>query len=36
MEGIKCYIEEYYGVDHSQVNDKLKTKFVTVGEVGCQ
>lgn len=33
MKGIKCYIEEQYGVDHSQVNDKLKTKFVTVGSL---
>lgn len=33
MEGIKCYIEEYYGVDHSKVDDKFKTKFVTVGSL---
>ena len=33
MKGIKCYIEEHYGVDHSKVDDKFKTKFVTVGSL---
>ena len=31
MNEIRCYIEEHYQVDHSQVDDKLKTKFVTIG-----
>lgn len=33
MKGIKCYIEYHYRIDHSQVNDKLRTKFVTVGSL---
>jgi hypothetical protein len=33
MNQIKCYIEERYKVDHSQVDSKLKTKFVTLGNL---
>lgn len=30
---IKCYIKEKYKIDHSHVDDELKTKFVTVGNL---
>ena len=33
MNEIKCYIEDHYKIDHSQVDDNLRTKFVTVGKL---
>jgi len=37
MNEIECYIKEHYKVDHSQVDDKFKSKFVTIGSLfgGC-
>lgn len=30
---IRCYIEEYYKIDHSKVNEKLRNTFATVGNL---
>lgn len=33
MSDINCYIEQYYKIDHSKVNDKLRNTFATVGKL---
>ncbi|MFC1902656.1 hypothetical protein ACFLX4_01115 [Chloroflexota bacterium] len=33
MKGIKCYIEDHYKIDHSQVSELARTTFATVGSL---
>ena len=33
MNEIKCYIEDHYKINHSQVSDLARTTFATVGNL---
>jgi len=33
MKGIKCYIEDHYKIEHSQVNGKHRNTFATLGNL---
>lgn len=33
MNRIRCYIEDHYKINHSQINEKLRNTFTTVGNL---